>query len=277
MANNIHPSAVIAEDVILGDNITIGPHTVILEGCEIGDNCVIDANVKIGKWTSIGAGTYIYFGAIVGEDPQDHRFDPKVKARTTIGKNAVIREYVTIHRSPFEGGLTSIGDGTLLMAFVHVGHDGRIGNYVTVANNTAFSGHVIIEDYAVISGFNLFHQFCRIGSFTMISARNTIRQDTPPYCMVTEDGCVVGPNVVGLRRGGFTAEQRTAIKKAIKTFYFKGLNNTQACEVLQQEYPDDPVVGHFIEFVSNTERGLQPGNPEMVALGTKNADKDDEE
>ena len=220
----VHPTAVIAPGVKLGNNVHIGPYTVIEPDCVIGDDCWIDAHVKIGRWTTIGARSRIYFGALVGDDPQDHRFVPDTFAPTTIGCDTTLREYVTIHRSPFEGRPTSVGDGTLLMAFVHVGHDARIGNRVTAANQTAFSGHVIVEDGAVISGYVLVHQFCRIGSLAMIGARTIIRQDIPPFCMLAENECICGPNVVGLRRAGFDNARRFAIRKAVKTYFFKGLN-----------------------------------------------------
>ena len=164
----IHPTAIIDPGARLGQNVSVGPYSVIEADCCIGDNVWIDTHVKIARYTSIGSGSRIYKGALVGEEPQDHRFKVGVVSRTEIGANATLREYVTIHRSPFEGGITSVGEGTLLMAFCHVGHDARIGNYVTAANHTAFSGHVIVEDRAVLSGYVLIHQFCRIGKLASL-------------------------------------------------------------------------------------------------------------
>ena len=263
----VHPTAVVAPGVKLGKNVHIGPYTVIEPDCVIGDDCWIDAHVKIGRWTTIGARSRIYFGALVGDDPQDHRFVPDTFAPTTIGCDTTLREYVTIHRSPFEGRPTSVGDGTLLMAFVHVGHDARIGNRVTAANQTAFSGHVIVEDGAVISGYVLVHQFCRIGSLAMIGARTIIRQDIPPFCMLAENECICGPNVVGLRRAGFDNARRFAIRKAVKTYFFKGLNGANALEEIAAENPENPDIEHFIRFIRSTDRGIMPGDPALKALG----------
>ena len=148
----IHPTAIIDPGAKLGTNVSVGPYSVIEADCVIGDNVWIDTGVKIARYTTIGSGSRIYKGALIGEEPQDHRFKPGTVAHTLIGENVTLREYVTIHRSPFENGLTTVGDGTLLMAFCHVGHDARIGKFVTAANHTAFSGHVIIEDQAVLSG-----------------------------------------------------------------------------------------------------------------------------
>lgn len=177
---DIHPTAIISPGARIGEGVRIGPYSIVESDCEIGDDCWIDAHVKIARYTSLGPRCRVYLGALVGEEPQDHRFKPGTVAHTVIGSDTTIREYVTIHRSPFEGGITSVGDRTLLMAFVHLGHDVRVGNRVTIANQTGISGHVIIEDGAVLSGYVLIHQFCRIGALAMLGGRTIIRQDVPP-------------------------------------------------------------------------------------------------
>ena len=275
--NDIHPTAVIAPGVKLGNNVRIGAYTVIQPDCAIGDDCWIDANVKIGRWTSIGARSRIYFGALVGDDPQDHRFKEGTRAFTAIGSDVTIREYVTIHRSPFEDGVTSVGDGTLLMAFVHVGHDARIGRRVTAANHTAFSGHVIVGDGAVLSGYVLIHQFCRIGEIAMVGGRTIIRQDIPPYCMLAENEHICGPNVVGLRRNGFSPEQRAVIRRIIKEYFFKRLNAANALEKIEHEHADSAEALNFVRFIRGTERGIMPGDPALIALGGSHLQDHDEE
>ena len=266
MSNKIHSTAIIDPDARLGDNITVGPYTVIESGVEIGDNVFIDAHVKIARYTKIGARTRVYYGALIGEEPQDHRCCPGIVAPTLIGSDTVIREYVTIHRSPFEDAPTSVGDNTLLMAFVHLGHDARIGNRVTIANHTAVSGHVHIEDGAVISGYVKMHQFCRIGAIAMIGADTIITQDVPPYCMMPENNFICGPNTIGLRRNGLVSDARAAIRRAVKCFFFKGLNAKNAvCEIKKEKLT--PEVEHFIKFVTSTERGIMSGDPKLVSLG----------
>ena len=211
----IHPTAVIAPSARIGRDVHIGPYSVIGEDTVIGDDCWIDAHVKISDQTTLGPRCRVYFGALIGEEPQDHRFRPGTRASTVIGAETTLREYVTIHRSPFEGGTTSVGDRTLLMAFVHVGHDARIGSRVTVANQTAISGHVVIEDGAVLSGYILIHQFCRIGALAMVGGRTIVRQDIPPFCMLAENECICGPNTIGLRRAGYESAQRMAIRLSL--------------------------------------------------------------
>ncbi len=267
----IHPTAVVSDRAKLGVGVHIGPYSVIEEDVTLGDDCWIDSHVKIAAHTTIGPRTRIYFGALIGEEPQDHRFTPGTYATTEIGADSVIREYVTIHRSPFEGGSTRVGDRTLLMAFVHVGHDACIGNRVTVANQTAISGHVIIEDGAVLSGYILIHQFCRIGQLAMVGARTIVRQDIPPFCMLAENCCVCGPNVVGLRRAGVCPKTRLGIRHAIKTYFFRGLNATNALAEIETSSPLPPEVAHFVDFIRRTTRGMMPGDPELIALGTRGA------
>ncbi|OGV32438.1 MAG: acyl-[acyl-carrier-protein]--UDP-N-acetylglucosamine O-acyltransferase [Lentisphaerae bacterium GWF2_45_14] len=257
---SIHPTAVVSPEASIGDNVRIGPYSIISQDVVIGEGCFIDAHVKVGRFTKIGPNCRIYYGALVGEEPQDHRFTEGVTSYTEIGHDTVIREYVTIHRPPFEGLKTVVGDHVLLMAFVHVAHDVIIGNSVTIANHTAITGHVQIEDGAVLSGYVKIHQFCRIGSLAMIGADATIVQDVPPYCLLTENSFVFGPNTIGLRRAGFDPLQRAAIRKAIKTYFFQGLNTKNALEKIESE-EITVEVSHFTDFIKATRRGIMPGNP----------------
>lgn len=265
----IHPTAVISPDAKIGRDVSIGAYSVIGHECIIGDGCVIDAHVKIAPFTTIGKRTRIYFGAVIGDDPQDHRFVPGVKSFTHIGDDVTLREYVTIHRSPFADAVTSVGDGTLLMAFVHVGHDARIGRRVTVANNTVFAGHVIVEDGAVISAYVLVHQFCRLGELCMIGGRTLVRQDVPPFCMLSEDNTVCGPNTVGLQRAGYDDSRRLTIRKVIKLFFFRNLNAAQALARIADGFPGDPDAGKFSGFIQHSTRGIMPGNPRLASIAAQ--------
>lgn len=253
----IHPTAVVYDGAKIGKNVVIGPYCIVEDNVVIGDNCYLDAHVKIARYTTIGDGCRIYYGALVGEEPQDHRFYKGIVSYTEIGSNTVIREYVNIHRPPFEGVKTVIGSHSLLMAFVHVAHDVVIGDRVTIANHTALSGHVEVEDGAVISGYILVHQFCRIGALSMVGPSSKIRQDIPPFCLLGEGSKIYGPNTVGLRRAGIPQKGRSAIKNAIKTFFFNGLNTTNAVEEIRKK-DVTPEVEHFLDFVKSSKRGVTP-------------------
>lgn len=178
----------------------------------------------------------------------------------------MIREYVTIHRPPFEFLKTTIGNHVLLMAFVHIGHDVIIGDRVTIANNTALSGHVQVGQGAVFSGCVLVHQFCRIGALAMVGPGAHVGQDIPPFCMLRESNVITGPNTIGLRRAGMSNEQRLAIRRAIRTFFFEGLNAKNALEQIERGENVLPEVHMFVNFIKESHRGIMPGNPKFVGI-----------
>ena len=262
----IHPTAVVSPNAEIGKNVEIGPYAVIDDDVRIGDDCFIDAHVKIGQYTTIGPRCRIYFGAFVGAEPQDHRFYKGIQSYTEIGSDTVIREYVTIHRPPFEFLKTTIGNHVLLMAFVHIGHDEIIGDRVTIANNTALSGHVQVGQGAVFSGCVLVHQFCRIGALAMVGPGAHVGQDIPPFCMLRESNVITGPNTIGLRRAGMSNEQRLAIRRAIRTFFFEGLNAKNALEQIERGENVLPEVHMFVNFIKESHRGIMPGNPKFVGI-----------
>ena len=262
----IHPTAVVSPNAEIGKNVEIGPYAVIDDDVRIGDDCFIDAHVKIGQYTTIGPRCRIYFGAFVGAEPQDHRFYKGIQSYTEIGSDTVIREYVTIHRPPFEFLKTTIGNHVLLMAFVHIGHDVIIGDRVTIANNTALSGHVQVGQGAVFSGCVLVHQFCRIGALAMVGPGAHVGQDIPPFCMLRESNVITGPNTIGLRRAGMSNEQRLAIRRAIRTFFFEGLNAKNAREQIERGENVLPEVHMFVNFIKESHRGIMPGNPKFVGI-----------
>ena len=262
----IHPTAVVSPNAEIGKNVEIGPYAVIDDDVRIGDDCFIDAHVKIGQYPTIGPRCRIYFGAFVGAEPQDHRFYKGIQSYTEIGSDTVIREYVTIHRPPFEFLKTTIGNHVLLMAFVHIGHDVIIGDRVTIANNTALSGHVQVGQGAVFSGCVLVHQFCRIGALAMVGPGAHVGQDIPPFCMLRESNVITGPNTIGLRRAGMSNEQRLAIRRAIRTFFFEGLNAKNALEQIERGENVLPEVHMFVNFIKESHRGIMPGNPKFVGI-----------
>jgi len=261
----IHPTAIVSPKAEIGNNVEIGPYAIIEDDVKIGDDCHIDAHVKIAQYTTIGARCRIYYGAFVGAEPQDHRFYKGIRSSTEIGHDTVIREYVTIHRPPFEFMKTVIGNHVLLMAFVHVAHDVVIADRVTIANQTALTGHVQIGEGAVLSGYTKIHQFCRIGSLAMIGATCIITQDVPPFCMLREHGFITGPNTIGLRRAGLSNEARLAIRRAIKTYFFEGLNGKNALERIES-LPMTPEVRLFVNFIKESKRGIMPGNPKYTGM-----------
>lgn len=261
----IHATAIVHPEAVIGENVEIGPYSVVEQDVTIGDNCYIDAHVKISRYTTMGDRCRVYYGALVGEEPQDHRFYPGIVSYTEIGSDTVIREYVTVHRPPFEEQKTVIGNHCLLMGFVHIAHDVVLADHVTIANNTILAGHIQVEEGAVISGHVLIHQFCKIGRLAMVGPDIKVIQDIPPYCLVGDNGFVYGPNVVGLRRAGMTRSQRKAIRSAIKTFFFKDLNANNACAEIEENDPTAEV-SHFVNFIKASTRGILPGKPAKASV-----------
>ncbi len=258
MTSMIHPMACVSPNAKLGENVRVDAFAVIEDDVVIGDNCHIHSHAKIAQYTTMGANCRVYLGALVGEQPQDHRCDPKTVSYTEIGHDTVIREYVQIHRPPFEGKKTVIGNHCLFMGFVHIAHDCQIADNVTIANNTALSGHIEVGPGAVISGYVIMHQFCRIGALAMMSPLGGYRQDVPPFCITNERGAIVGMNSVGLKRAGYDVKTRSAVNRAIKTYYFSAMNKTEALEKIMEEDGTIPQVAYFVQFIRESKRGVMP-------------------
>ena len=161
------------------------------------------------------------------------------------------------------GGTTVIGNGNLIMAYAHVAHDCRIGNNCVLANVATVAGHVIIEDHVVLGGLSGVHQFVRIGSYAMVGGCSRVNQDVVPFAMCSEaDTHVYGVNLVGLKRAGFSAERVQNIKRAFKLLFFSGLSRSHALERMEAELPKDDAVGHLVEFVQSSRRGIMGGKRE---------------
>jgi len=254
----IHPSAVIAPQAQIGADVEIAPFAVIGADVVLGDRCKIGPHVVLSGHTTIGEGTEIHTGANIGDTPQDVHYRGEI-TYTDIGKNCIIREYVTIHRGTGEGTRTTVGDNVLLMAMSHLGHNCQIGNGVVIANASLLAGHVTVADHAFLSGCVLVHQFVRIGRLAMVGGGNGVVQDIPPFCLL-QNHEVQSSNIVGLRRAEFASEVRDAIHDAVKIYFCYGLTRQEAVARIQSEVPSFPEVQEFIDFVMTTKRGIMPGH-----------------
>jgi UDP-N-acetylglucosamine acyltransferase len=250
----IHPTAKVASDA------EIGPFTVVGARSEIASGSRIDSHVVIGPDTFIGQGARIYSWASVGSDPQDKKFKgEKVFAR--IGARTVIREFVTINRGTGEGSETIIGEDCLLMAYSHVAHNCRLGNEVILANVGTLAGHVQIEDGAVVGGLAAIHQFCRVGTLSIIGGCSKVVQDVPPYAMADGHPAKVHTiNKVGLSRKGLSSEVQKNIRNAFKILFRSGLSVPNAISKVSEEIPSFPELTHLVEFVRTSERGVCRGS-----------------
>jgi len=207
-------------------------------------------------WTDVGAECVIHHSAVVGADPQDLKFRNE-PSRVIIGDGNTIREFVTIHRATREGEETRVGDGCLLMAYVHIAHNCVLGNGVILANAVNLAGHVTVEDHARIGGVTPVHQFVRIGAYAFIGGGSRAAQDVPPYFLAAGNPIrMVGVNVIGLRRAGFSAETRLDLQRAYKILYRSGRNRTQALAAIRETLSGSPEIERLAAFVESSGRGI---------------------
>jgi UDP-N-acetylglucosamine acyltransferase len=195
----------------------IHPTAVIEDGVQLHAGCVIHAHAVIRGRSELGEGVVVHPFAVVGGDPQDLRFDASTPSGVRVGARTVIREHVTISRSTIRDARTEIGPDCFLMAACHVAHDCHVGDHVVIANAVLLAGHVQVGDRAFLGGGAVVHQFCRIGEGVMIGGGARISQDVPPFCLATERNGLIGLNLVGLRRRGFSRETVDELKRALRT------------------------------------------------------------
>ena len=249
----VHPEAILADSVVIEPFATINKDVIIGEGTRIGSNATIMPGVRIGK------NCQIFPGAVVGAVPQDLKFKGEYST-VEIGDNTTIREFVTINRGTSAKGKTVVGSNCLLMAYVHVAHDCVVGNNVILVNNTQLAGEVIVDDYAILAGMVAVHQFVRVGSHVMIAGGSLVRKDVPPFIKAgREPLSYVGINSIGLRRRNFSNEKIREIQEIYRYIYQKGLNISQAVEVIEAEMPASTERDEILLFIKDSKRGIIRG------------------
>ena len=223
---------------------------------QIGKKVTIDAFAYIDDNVIIGDNCHIFPHAVIGCVPQDLKFKGE-ETWTIIGDNCVLREFVTIHRGTASKGKTVIGNNNLIMAYCHVAHDCVLGNNIIMSNATQLAGEVEIDDFAIVGGGTLVHQFTRIGSHVMIQGGSKINKDIPPYIIAARDPIAFcGINSVGLNRRGFTPEQIHTIQEVYRILNQSGLNTTQALEHIEATMPQSEERDRILAFVKASTRGI---------------------
>lgn len=257
MKKNWHKTAVIDPKADIDAGVEIGPYCIIGRGVKLAKGVKLHSHVVIEGDTVIGEGSSIYPFASIGLPPQDIRYNNE-PTKVIIGKNNTIREYVTIHRASASGdAVTEIGSNNFLMAYVHIAHNCRVGNNVTMANVATLAGHVVVEDHAVIGGLAAAHQHTRIGRYAMVGGLSGIVQDIPPYMIAAGSRAkLFGPNSIGLKRHGFSDSSVNAIKKAYKLLFREKLTLKDAIKKVRDEFPNSPEIRHLIEFIEKNKRGI---------------------
>lgn len=253
----IHPQAIVEPGAKVADGVHIGPWSYIGAEVEIEQGCVIEPHVVIKGPTKIGAGTHIYQFASVGEATPDLKYRDEPTS-LIIGERNTIREGVTIHRGTVQDrGETVIGNDNLIMAYAHIGHDSVIGNHTILVNNVALAGHVYVDDWAILSGYTLVHQFCRIGQHSFSGMQTAIGKDVPAYVTVSGSPAEAKTiNTEGLRRRGFSDSAVSQLRRAFKILYRQNLTLDIAIQRLETMLSDTPEVKVFIDSIRASERGI---------------------
>ncbi len=253
----IHPSAIVDKTVELGDGVTIGPYCIIQGRVVIGSHTQIHSHVVIKEFTTIGVRCRIFQFAVLGEVPQDLKFQGE-ESHLVIGDDNVIREFATMHRGTAGGGgITRVGNGNLFMAYTHVAHDCMVGDGVIMSNNATLAGHILVEDRAIVGGLSAIHQFSRIGRHAFIGGCSAVPRDVPPYTIAVGNRAkLVGLNLVGLKRSGMSDTTIQALKQAYDILFLSGLNLKEAMARVRQDLPDLPEIRHLLRFIETSDRGL---------------------
>ena len=224
----VHPTAVVDPAAVVGANVKIGPYSIVEANVTIGDECTIGNHVTICANTTIGKGCRVFHSSSIGEIPQDLKFEGE-ETKTTIGDRTTIREYVTVNRGTKSHGETQIGSDCLLMASTHVAHDCILGDNIIMSNLSTLGGHVVIGDWAILGGGVLIHQFTKIGAHVLIGGGFRAVQDVPPFILGAEEPLKYqGINTIGLKRRGFSVEERKLIKNTYRIYFRSGLNRQDA-------------------------------------------------
>jgi UDP-N-acetylglucosamine acyltransferase len=250
----IHPTAIIHPKAKLDASVEVGPCAVIDEGVELGAQCVVGPHVYLTGLTTIGAHNRFHAGCVIGDAPQDLKYDG-TPTRLRIGDHNVFREHVTVHRSTRPNAETLIGSRNFLMQHSHVAHNCVIGNDVILAGGALLAGHAVVQDHAFISGNCLVHQFCRVGTLAMMQGGSAISQDLPPFTVAQRGNEICGLNVVGLRRAGFNAEQRLELKQLYQLLFRSGKNLRAAIAEAREKFTGAPAE-ILLDFVAEAKRGV---------------------
>lgn len=256
-AAKIHPTAIIDPTAEIDSSVEIGAFSVIGAHVKIDADTRVASHVVINGPTTIGKNNQIFQYSSLGEAPQDKKYKGE-PTLLEIGDNNTIREFCTFNRGTVQDkGTTKIGNDNWIMAYVHIAHDCDIGNHTIFANNSSLAGHVDVHDYAILGGFTLIHQFCKIGSHVITAVGSVVFKDIPPYITAAGyDAKPHGINAEGLKRRGFSADSILQIKRAYKMLYRNSLTLEEAKVELNAMRSTTPEIGLLTDFLNVSTRGI---------------------
>ncbi|ODS57072.1 MAG: acyl-[acyl-carrier-protein]--UDP-N-acetylglucosamine O-acyltransferase [Acidobacteria bacterium SCN 69-37] len=253
---DVHETAIVHEGAVIGEGTVVGPHAIVGPQVVLGRHCHVGASAIVEGYTTIGDRTEIYPFASIGLVPQDRKFQGEV-TRLVIGQHNIFREFVTIHRGTAGGGgVTTIGDSNLFMAYAHVAHDCHVGDSTIFGNGATIGGHVTVEDFATISAYSGVHQFCRVGRHAFIGGYTVVTRDALPYAKTVGNRArIYGVNTIGLVRSGFSPELIGKLGRAYR--HLLQHNTSRALELIER----DPTlvadeVSYLVNFILSAKRGV---------------------
>jgi len=254
----IHPLATVHPGAKLAETVEVGPYAFVDDNVEIGEGTKILPHATIFSYVRIGKDCNVFPGAVVGAVPQDLKFDGEI-TYVEIGDRVNIRECATINRGTKASGkgTTRIGNDTLIMSYVHIAHDCQVGNHCILVSYVGIAGETDVDDWAIIGGGTKVHQFTKIGTHAMIGGGTGINKDIPPYSLCGRvPVCFAGVNIVGLRRRGFDSDVIRNIKDIYDTLYYQGYNFSDACDRVENGFPDSAEKTTILEFIKKSKRGI---------------------
>jgi len=259
MSEHIHPTAIVDEGATLDPSVSVGPYSIIGAGVALGADCVVGPHVVLRGPMRVGRGNRFFQFCSIGEISQDLTARHEDDTAVEIGDGNTFREYVTVQRGTLKDhGVTTVGNNNLLMNQVHLAHDCRIGSNNVLANGVTLAGHVDIEDYAILGGYTLVHQFCRMGSYCFTAGGSIVLRDVPPWVM--SDGSPAGPrgiNKEGLRRRGFEADQIREVQSLYKLLYRENRKLSEVREALAERAESSELAATLLRFLERSKRAVQ--------------------
>ena len=254
--NEIHSTALIHEGAQIGEGCRIGPYCVIGPNVTLGAGCQLYSHVVIDGHTEIGSENTFYPFASIGLRTQDLKWGGGT-TWTRVGSNNTIREYVTIHSATAEGDATVIGSYNNLLAYAHVAHDCQLGDHIIMSNVGTLAGHVTVEDRAIVGGLAAVHQFCRIGTMSIIGGCSKVVQDVPPYMMVDGNPAATRTlNKEGLKRNGLDEDTQKSMRQAYRILFRSEQTFTNAVKQVRADVATSPELEHLLAFIESSERGI---------------------
>jgi UDP-N-acetylglucosamine acyltransferase len=251
----VHPTALVAPEADLGDDVQVGPYVVIEGPVRVGAGCVLRAGCRLVGPLTMGRDNTVFSNAVLGEQPQHLRYAGEA-TRVEIGDHNIFRENVTVHRGTTHTWVTRIGSHNFFMAGSHVAHDCTVGNGCILANSALMGGHCTLEDSVYLSGNCAIHQFVRLGRLSLLSGVSATTKDIPPFIIQQRINVVVAVNVVGMRRAGVPTAHIDAVRRAFHVLYRTGQVLPRALEEIERELGTVPEVAEMIAFIRASKRGI---------------------